>query len=109
MLKDIIHYNDTKKRHIALVKNVSKNEAGYSEHQLYIAKLARELYAKAGHPSHKDFKNLINTNIINNCPVTLEYSIRAERIYWPNIAAFKGKTNRSNLYTVVTDYITVPK
>ena len=109
MLKDRIHYHYTKKCHITLVKTVSKNEAGYSKRQLKTAKVAREIYAKVGHPSNKGFSNLINSNLINNFPVTLEDAIRADKIYGPNIATFKGKTNRSNLYIVVTGYITVPK
>ena len=109
MHKEGLHYHDTNNRCVALVRNVRKNEAGYSERQLKSAKLARGIYAKIGHPYHKYSNNLIKSNLIINCPVNLEDSIRADKIYGTNISVLKGKTIRRNSDPVVTNYITVPK
>ena len=90
MHKDGLHYHCTKNRQITLVWTVSENEAGYRKLQLNNSNLSRELYVKVGHNSQKYFKNLINSNLISNCPVTLEDANRANKIYGPNIYVFKG-------------------
>ena len=68
-----------------------------------------QLYAKVDHPSHKDFNKLIKSYLIRKLPVTLEDTIRAEKIYGPNITILKGNITQSKLDTVVTEYIKVPK
>ena len=107
--KDGPHYHNTKKRHDTLVQTLSMNDAKYSKCQLKSVKLVREIDAKVGYLSQKDFKKLIKSNIIKNCPVNLDDTIRADKIYCPNIASLKVKTTQTKLDPVVTDYITVPK
>ena len=77
--KDGIQKQYTNNRHVNLVQNVSENKAGYKKIQLKNAKLAREIYAKVGNPSQKDFKNLIKYNIIRKCPGTIEDTNRADK------------------------------
>ena len=66
-----LHYHDTRNREITLVKTVQENEEGYSQRQIQDAKKARDLYAKVGYPSARDFHQMISQNIILNCPVTV--------------------------------------
>jgi hypothetical protein len=56
------------------------------------AEKARVLYATLGYPSKKDFKWVIQSNQINNCPVTVQDVDAAHNIWGKNIAALKGKT-----------------
>ena len=80
MHKDGLHYYDTRNCEITLVQTVQENEEGYSQRQIQDAKKARDLYAKVGYPSARDFKTIISKNLILNCPVTASDVVRAEKI-----------------------------
>ena len=56
MHKDGLHYHDTRNCEITLVQTVQENEEGYSQRQIQDAKKARDLYAKVGYPSARDYK-----------------------------------------------------
>ena len=60
-----------------MVQTVTENEKGYSKRQINDTKTARDLYAKVGYPSIRDFATMIKKNTIINCPVTIEDVIRA--------------------------------
>ena len=53
------------------MQTVTENEKGYSKRQLTDAKMARDLYAKVGYPSIKEFANMIKKNMIIKCPFTI--------------------------------------
>ena len=72
-----LHYHDTRNRQITMVSTVSENEKCFSQQ----AKAARELYARVGHPSIRDFKNMVKAGMIMNCPITVDDVIRAEKFY----------------------------
>ena len=90
---DGLHYHDTVNRQVTIVQTVTENEKGYSKHQLTNAKTARDLYAKVGYPSIKDFANMIKKDTIMNYPVTIEDVMRAKNINGPSVHALKGKKN----------------
>ena len=50
-----LHYHDTVNRQGTMVQTVTDNEKGCSQRQLINAKKARDLYAKVGYPSIRDF------------------------------------------------------
>ena len=79
MHRDGLHYHDTVNRQVTMVQTVKENEKGYSKRKLAGAKTARDLYAKVGYPSIKDFANMIKKDMIMNCPVTIEGVMRAKR------------------------------
>ena len=81
MHKGDLHYHDTRNHEITLVQTMQENEEGYSQRQIQDAKKARDLYAKVGYPSARDFQNIIIKNLILNCPVTTSDVVRAENIY----------------------------
>ena len=90
MHKDGMHYHDNRNSEITLVQTVKENEEGYSQCQIQDAKKARDLYAKVGYPSARDFHQMISQNLILNCPVTVVDVARAEKIYGKDIHALKG-------------------
>jgi hypothetical protein len=47
-----------------------------------------------GYPSEKDFRNMVSSNMITNCPVTPTDISAANKIFGPNVASIKGKTVR---------------
>ena len=70
---------------------------------------ARDLYAKVGYPSIKDFTNIVKKKMIMNFPVTIEDVRRAEKINSPSVQALKGKTIHTKTSpVVVSDYVAVP-
>jgi hypothetical protein len=56
----------------------------------------------------KDFKWVIQSNQIKDCPVTVQDIDVAQKIWGKNIAALKGKTTRSKSIPVARDYVKVP-
>jgi hypothetical protein len=56
----------------------------------------------------KDFKWVIQSKKIKDCPVTVEYIDVARKIWGKNIAALKGKTTRIKSIPVARDYVKVP-
>ena len=88
---------------------MQKNEEGYSQLQIQDSKKARDLYAKAGYPSARDFQQMISQNLILNNPVTVSDVARADKIYGKDIHALKGKTTKSKPKQVVIDYMEMLK
>jgi acyl-CoA thioesterase len=54
------------------VNTVSGNKEGFTQRQIKGAELARTLYATLSYPSWKDFKWVIRSNQIKDCPVTVQ-------------------------------------
>jgi hypothetical protein len=104
-----LHYFQPGKEAFVSVNTVSGNKEGYTRRQLKGAESARVLYAKLGYPSQRDFKWVIQSNQINNCPVTVQDVEAAHNIWGKNIAALKGKTTRSKTIHVARDFVKVPK
>jgi hypothetical protein len=57
----------------------------------------------------KDFKWVIRSNQIKDCPVTIQDIDVAMKIWGKSIAALKGETTRSKMNPVARDYVKVPK
>jgi hypothetical protein len=103
-----LHYYDPRnKNQLAFVNTVSENKEG-SKRQIKSAELAHTLYKTLSYPSMKDFKWVIQSNQIKDCPVTVQYIDVARKIWGKNIAVMKGKTTRSKSIPVARDYGKVP-
>ena len=90
-----LHYYDPRDENGNLVFNtVAENMKLFSKRQIKEAETARKLYATLSYPSLKDFKWVIRSNQIKNCPVTIENIDVALKVWGKNIAALKGKTTR---------------
>jgi len=70
---------------------VDENKLQYTEHEVTNTKRARKLYHSIGAPSTKNFKMILQSNMIKNCPVTVQDIDLAMKIYGPDIAYLKGK------------------
>ena len=104
-----LHYYDPKQQDVCLLDTVKERSEGYSLRQVNLAKAARELQAKVGHPSTADLKNIIKSNMIMNCPVSVADVDRAEKIFGPSMPILKGKTTRTAPEPIVSDYVAVPR
>jgi hypothetical protein len=110
MHKSGLHYYDPRKeQHPTFVNTVSENKTGFTNRQIKCAEIARNLYKTLSYPSMKDFRWVIWSNQIKECPMTIPYIDAATKIWDKNIAALKGKTTRSKTHPVARDYVKVPK
>jgi hypothetical protein len=94
---------------VVVVNTVEGNREGYTDRAFGAAKQARHAQGMVRCPSEKDFKDMVSSNMIRNCPVTLKDIDAANNIFGPNVASMKGKTVRSNQDPVLTEYVEVPK
>ena len=91
-----LHYYDPQDDNFTFnIHTVSENKMGFTKRQLKAAELARTLYSNLGYPSMKDFKWVIQSNQIKDCPITVDDIVTAHKIWGKDIAALKGKTTRS--------------
>jgi hypothetical protein len=74
------------------LNTVEQNKQAYIRRKIEGADRARELYEKIGQPSKKGFTDILQNNLIRNCPVTPDDAKRALQIYGPGVATLQGKT-----------------
>ena len=91
------------------VETVSGNKVGFTKRAIKGAETARTLYSTLSFPSWNDYKWMIRSNQIKDCPVTVADVDIAYQIWGKNIAALKGKTTRRKPAPVATDYVKIPK
>ena len=90
------------------VTTTEDNSQPYTHRQIERAKEARKLYHIIGTPTVQNFKAIIKSNQIKNCPITLEDIDIASKIFVPDIASLKGKSTRTKTTPVIEDNIQVP-
>jgi hypothetical protein len=94
---------------ISLTNTVAENSEGFNQRENDDAKSARRGLGMVGYPSPKDFKNMVRSNMIKNCPITLSNIAAANKIFGPDVASLKGKTTRTTPKPVLIDYVNIPK
>ena len=70
--------------------------------------MTRKLYCIIGAPSTKNFKMILRSNKIKNCPVVEKDIDLVEAIFGPDIATSKGKSSRRTPRVILEDLIVVP-
>ena len=55
-----------------------------------------------------NFKHMVSTNMISNCPISVTDIITAEIIYGPSMASIKSKSRRIDPRPVIKDNIQIP-
>jgi hypothetical protein len=103
-----LHYYDPSREEFSFVVTVEDNMLPYSKRQIEAAEKARGFYASLAFPSMTDYKWILQSNQIEDCPVSAEDAKVAEKVWGPNIAALKGKTTRSKPEPVKTDLVEIP-
>jgi hypothetical protein len=81
MHKSGLHYFNPRDSEFTFVNTVSENKAGFTKRQMMDAEVARSLYSKLNYPSWKDFKWIIQSNQIKDCPVTVKLVDTALKIW----------------------------
>jgi hypothetical protein len=65
-----LYYHETTNRAVVMVNTVENNREGYTDRAYGAAKQARRALGMVGYPSEKDFKHMVSSNMIRNCPAT---------------------------------------
>ena len=104
-----LHLIECPTHHFSFVETVAENMHGYSKRQVRDSKRARDLMTAIACPSMREFKSLIQTNMLMNCPVTLEDVDRAVAIFGHDIPNLKGKVVRKRPDVVKNEVIHVPR
>jgi hypothetical protein len=77
-----------------MVNTVADNRTSYTNRAYSRATLARSIQKMIGRPSTKTYINIVENNLLPNCPVTRDDIIAAEKIFGPDVGSLKGKTVR---------------
>ena len=104
-----IYRYDNSGKDFCFNQTVAENKMLFSKRQIDQANAARKLYHAIGNPSTRDFRSMLRSNMIRNCPITEEDVKIAEKIYGKDISTLKGKSTRTTLAPKVRDVIQVPK
>ena len=90
-------------------ETVESNMASFTKRQLRDAGLVRNLQAGLVFPSNQDMKWALQSNLINDCPLTVKDMTTAMKVWDPSIVMLKGKTVRTTPPAVRQDVIEIPR
>jgi hypothetical protein len=90
-----LYYMDTVETGTLLINTVEDNRSSYTNRAYSRALLAQRIQKTIGRPSLRTFLNIVDNNLLQNCPVTRKDIMAAEDIFGPDIGSLKGKTVRS--------------
>jgi Reverse transcriptase (RNA-dependent DNA polymerase) len=113
-----LYYLDTNEAHdevedtghydVNLVNTVEDNRIKYSDRDYSKAVLARKVQKIIGRPSTKTFLDIVDKNLLPNCPVKREDIVAAEKIFGPEVGSLMGKTVRKTPKPVQPTYTSIP-
>lgn len=109
MHQSSLHCFDPRDKAFVFLDTVSGHKEGFSQREVKGAQQAKTLHAKLGHPSAKDFKWVIQSDQIKDCPATAQDVETSHEIWGKNVAALKGKTTRKKPIHVARDFMKIPK
>jgi len=103
-----LHYYDPLREDFSFVVTVADNMALFNKLQVLGADKARTFNACLAFPLLSDYKWILGSGQVDECPVSMEDAEIAQKIWGPSIAALKGKTARTKLVPVKTDIVQIP-
>jgi hypothetical protein len=84
----------------AFVQTLRVNYKGYTKREGLRAKEAQHMQALIGNPSKVDYKGLVRSKMITNCPILITTAdiTNKEEIFGPDLASMWGKQSIAPLY-----------
>ena len=92
-----LHFFDPKQDAFLFVVTVEENMKPFSKRQIISAEKARCLLAGLAFLSEPNYKWILWSNQVQECPVMTEDAIIANKIWGPDVPLLKGKTTRKPL------------
>ena len=103
-----LHFYDPKREEFTFVVTVEENMKSFSKRQIASAEKARTLMAGLAFPSSTDYKWILRSNQVQECPVTTDDADVADKIWGKSIPSLKGKTTRRTPEHVPSNVVAVP-
>ena len=103
-----LHFFDPRREEFSFVVTVEDNMKPFSKRQIIAAEKARTLLAGMAFPSDHDYKWILRSNQVQECPVTPEDAMIADKIWGPDVPSLKGKTTRKTPPAVPSDIVEIP-
>ena len=101
-------YEQDPNQGMTLVNTVAANRANYTNRAYDRAVLARKIQKTIGRPSTAEYIQIVEKNLLPNCPITREDIVAAEKIFGPDVGILKGKTVRRGTEHVEIAEVTIP-
>ena len=101
-------YSPSSTNNLSLTQTVAKNKEFFTKRDVQGADKARVLQSVIGWPSTTKFNHIINSNLINNCPINVDDVKRADVIYAPPTPLLQGNMTRSTPRKVSTLTTSIP-
>ena len=92
----------------SMVNTVADNRSKYTNRDYSRALFARKLQGIIGRPSDRRFKDIMNKNLLPNCPINSRDISTAYDIFGADIGSLKGKTVRRNVPHVADHIVDAP-
>lgn len=92
-----------------LVQSIRGNYEGFTRREVDGAIAARDLQANLGHVSKTTKENVSQSNILHDCPVSMNDLANAEIIFGPSLPQLKGKSVRRKPLRAEAEYTGVPR
>ena len=102
-----LNTNENRDEGTLFITTVDNIQYKYSVRDYNQAVLARKIQKIIGRPSSKQFLEIINNNLLINCPVTCHDVLAAENIFGPDLGSLKGKTVRQTPESVMINDVKV--
>jgi hypothetical protein len=93
----------------SFMQTVHGNYEGYTKQEVLRAKEARRAQALLGNLSEKDYRGMVSSNMIENCPISTSDVSNARTIFGPDLPSVRGETVRQTPVPVVAEYVSVPR
>jgi hypothetical protein len=94
---------------LCFVQTIRERYEGYTKREVMAARSAREAQAMMGHPTDREFRNMVRTNMIQNCPITVEAVDHSNKLFGPDLAGVRGRTVREKQAHVHVKYEQIPR
>ena len=82
---------------------------GFSRREVKRAALARIVQSKVAHPPEQKFKQMVSSESLKNCLVTVKDIANARIIYGPNLPGLAGRSTRQKPKMVEPEYMGIPQ
>ena len=92
-----LHIHNPKGSVFCFVTTVDGNKVHFMKQQIEAAKKACTLYTILGFPSHQNFKWILQSNQIKDCPMTVQDVEVGYKIWGSDIAVLKAKRLKKTL------------
>jgi hypothetical protein len=79
---------------LCFVQTIRQNYEGYTKCEVEAARRAREVQAMVGQPPDREFRKMVSSNRIPNCPITVEAVEHSNKLFGPDLAEVRGRTVR---------------